>query len=181
MTVPDRATARAAVESDGGLQPLSSWTGRHSAVAVLGAAGTALLIGLPTDVVPNPVFGRAVAVTWWSYPTLAVIAILSGLLLATYVRPGGDIVVDTQDRPARRGALSGLMSLFAVGCPVCNKLVLIALGSSGAMTWFAPAQPLLAAASIAGLAWALHGRWRGMSACPITSSGPPRRRGERLG
>jgi hypothetical protein len=146
------------------------WTRRHTLVAVLGAVATGLLIGLPTDVVPNPVFGRAVPVTWWSYPALAAIAVLSGLLLATYVRPGGDLQVDAQDRPARRGALSGLVSLFAVGCPVCNKLVLVALGSSGAMTWFAPAQPLLAAASVAGLGWALRARWRGRSACPVTAS-----------
>lgn len=110
--------------------------------------------------------------TWWSYPTLVVIAVLSGLLLATYVRPSGDVIVDAQDRPARRGAAAGVLSLFAVGCPVCNKLVLVALGSSGAMTWFAPAQPLLAAASIAGLAWALRGRWRGIPACPVPPDRP---------
>jgi hypothetical protein len=58
---------------------------------------------------------------------------------------------------------------------VCNKLVLVlvlvlvALGSSGAMTWFAPAQPLLAAVSIAGLAWALRGR----SACSRSSAPIP--------
>lgn len=162
-------------DAAGGVRPPPSWTTRHGAVAVLGAAATALLIGLPTDVVPNPVFGRAVAVTWWSYPTLVVIAVLSGLLLATYVKPGGDLVVDSQDRPVRRGALSGLVSLFAVGCPVCNKLVLVALGSSGAMTWFAPAQPLLAVASIAGLAWALRSRWRGRSACPVPAAPSSRR------
>ena len=142
-----------------------SWTSRHTRVAVVGALAAGLLIGLPTDVVPNPVFDRAVPVTWWSYPTLAVIAVLSGLLLATYVRPGGDVAVEAQDGAARRGAVSGLVSLFAVGCPVCNKLLLVALGSSGAMTWFAPAQPLLAAASVAGLAWVLRGRWRGLTAC----------------
>lgn len=146
-----------------------SWTSRHTRVALAGAFVTSLLIGLPTDVVPNPVFSRAVAVTWWSYPTLAAIAVLSGLLLATYVRPGGDVLVEAQDRPARRGAVSGLVSLFAVGCPVCNKLVLVALGSSGAMTWFAPAQPLLAAASVAGLAWALRGRWRVRATCPVVA------------
>lgn len=147
------------------------WTRRHAVTAVAGAAGTALLVGLPTDVVPNPVFGRAVPVTWWSYPTLAVVAVLGGLLLATYVRAGGVLEVPPQDRPARRGAVAGAVSLFAVGCPVCNKLVLVALGSGGAMTWFAPAQPLLAVASVAGLAWALRARWRGRLACPAPAEG----------
>lgn len=148
------------------------WTARHIRVALAGSLATSLLIGLPTDVVPNPVFGRALSVTWWSYPTLAAIAVLSGLLLATYVRPGGDVFFESQDRPARGGAASGLVSLFAVGCPVCNKLVLVALGSSGAMTWFAPAQPLLAAGSVAGLAWALRGRLRTRSACPAALPHP---------
>jgi hypothetical protein len=146
-----------------------SWTPRQTWVALSGSIGTALLIGLPTGVVPNPVFGRAVPVTWWSYPTLAAVGVLSGLLLATYVRRGGEVFVEAHDRPARRGAVSGLVSLFAVGCPMCNKLVLVALGSSGAMTWFAPAQPLMAAASVAGLAWALRTRWTGRSRCPVAA------------
>jgi hypothetical protein len=33
--------------------------------------------------------------------------------------------------------------VFAVGCPVCNKLVVLALGFSGAMTYFTPLQPIL--------------------------------------
>lgn len=147
------------------------WTRRHAGAAAVGACATALLIGLPTDVVPNPVFGRAVPVTWWSYPTLAVVALLSGLLLATYVRPSGTLEVPPQDRPARRGVLAGAVSLFAVGCPVCNKLVLVALGSSGAIAWFAPVQPLLALASVVGLAWTLRARWRGRLVCPL----PPER------
>lgn len=113
------------------------WTARHSLVAAAGGVCAALRIGLPTDVVPNPLFGRAMAVTWWSYPTLAVVAVLSGLLLATYVRTD-DTAALPEDDPARRGLASGALSLFAVGCPVCNKLVLLALGYSGAMTWFAP-------------------------------------------
>lgn len=150
---------------------MPTWTARHALVAAAGGGGAALLVGLPTDVVPNPVFSRAVAVTWWSYPTLAVVAVLSGLLLATYVRTDAAAAVLPEDRPARSGLASGALSLFAVGCPVCNKLVLLALGSSGAMTWFAPAQPLLAALSVVGLAFALRARWRARAACPL-----PRRR-----
>ena len=36
------------------------------------------------------------------------------------------------------------LAWFAVGCPVCNKLALLALGYSGAITWFTPVQPFLA-------------------------------------
>ena len=66
------------------------------------------------------------------------------------------------------------MTFFAVGCPVCNKLVLIALGSAGAMTWFAPLQPLLVVAGIAALGWALRTRIVGQRECPVDAarSGP---------
>jgi hypothetical protein len=125
-----------------------------------------LAIGLPTDVIPNPVFGRPVPVTWWSVPVLVITSVLAGLLLATYVRePTGE---DAElDRPARAGGVGGLLAFFAVGCPVCNKLVLVALGTTGAMEVFAPLQPLLAVASIGLLAVALRARLRNESQCAV--------------
>lgn len=41
-----------------------------------------------------------------------------------------------------------LLSVFAVGYPVCNKLVLIALGTSGALSVWEPIQPFLALISL---------------------------------
>ena len=151
---------------------LRSWTMRH--VVVAGGAGVliALAIGVPTDVIPNPVFGRPVPVTWWSYPTLVITAVLGGLLAATYVRNRDDdppvpASLDELDTPTRRGGLAGLLSFFAVGCPVCNKLVIVALGTTGARQWFEPIQPVLAIASIVLLAWALRARLRSATACAI--------------
>jgi hypothetical protein len=59
-----------------------------------------------------------------------------------------------------------LLTYFAVGCPVCNKLVLLALGSAGAMTLFEPFQPVLQVTAVVLLVWALRGRLRGEVACP---------------
>ena len=144
------------------------WTPRRLVTALAGTVGTALVIGVPTVVIPNPVFGREIPVTWWSYPVLAVVSVLSGLLLATYVRDGDAATEPTpEDRAPRRGLWAGVLSFFAVGCPVCNKVVLLALGASGAVSWFAPLQPLLAAVSVAGLAWALRTRLAGLRACPV--------------
>ncbi len=127
-------------------------------------------MGVPTDVIPNPVFGRPIDVTWWSYPVLVATAVLGGLLIATYVRsePGGG-AIDELDRPGRTGGAGGLLSFFAVGCPTCNKLVVVALGSTGALDWFAPAQPLLAAASLLLLAWALRARLRSATVCAVAA------------
>jgi len=65
----------------GALAALRRWQPRQFVVAAAGAVAVALLIGVPTDVIPNPVFGRPVPVTWWSYPTLIVTAVLAGLLI----------------------------------------------------------------------------------------------------
>jgi hypothetical protein len=157
------------------LDALRRWTPRQYLVATAAAAAIALVIGLPTDVIPNPVFGRPVPVTWWSYPTLVLTAVLGGLLAGTYVRRGvaddaaGAVgaPVDEIDTPTRRGGLAGLLSFFAVGCPVCNKLVIVALGTTGARQWFEPVQPVLAVASIVLLGWALRTRLRFSESCRI--------------
>ncbi|SCG70317.1 cytochrome c biogenesis CcdA family protein [Micromonospora halophytica] len=147
---------------------IAAWPARRWAAAVLAAVATTVVIAVPTDLIDTPFFGRDVAVTWWAWPVLLVTAVLSGLLLATYVAP----VAGTGDKPtggseSRTGVTGATLSLFAVGCPVCNKIVLLALGYSGAMNWFAPAQPVIAAASIVLLAWALRRRLRGERACPV--------------
>ena len=124
-----------------------------------------LAVGIPSDVVPNPVFGRPVDVTWWSYPVLVITAVLGGLLIATYVNDG--TADDDLDRPGRASGFGGLLSFFAVGCPTCNKLVVLALGTTGALDWFAPAQPVLAVGSLGLLGWALRARLRSASECRI--------------
>lgn len=153
-------------------QTLRNWTPRQLGVAAIAAVGVALLIGVPTDVIPNPVFGRPVPVTWWSYPTLIVTAVLGGLLATTYVRqPTPDdvesIPLDDVDAPTRTGSVAGLLSFFAVGCPVCNKLVIVALGTTGARQWFEPLQPVLAVVSVGLLWWALRVRLRNAASCRI--------------
>ncbi len=132
-----------------------------------------LIVALPTAVIPNPIFGRAIEVTWWSYPVVILTGVLGGLLLATYIKEPAPYAQDADsgeqaDRPLTLGAVGGLVSFFAVGCPVCNKIVLIALGASGAMTWFAPIQPFLALASVVLMGWALHARLKGEISCSIT-------------
>jgi hypothetical protein len=138
-------------------------------VAGVGALATAILVGAPTDVVPNPLFGRSVPVQWWNYPALAVTAVLAGIVLSTYVRRPSSPEPKAEDG-ARLGAIGGVLSFFAVGCPVCNKLVLVLLGASGALSYWAPLQPLLAFLSAGLLAEAALRRLSLQTACPVTSS-----------
>jgi hypothetical protein len=144
---------------------LTAWPPRRWAVALGGAALATLALGLPTDAVPNPLYTRMTPVRWWDYPVLAASAALLGLTLATYVAapdPGRPIGM-------RRAGAGGMLSLFAIGCPVCNKLVVLAIGFSGALRWFAPIQPALAVASLALVAMALWVRLGGELACRLPS------------
>ena len=147
----------------GALAALGAWPRRRWVVAGVAAVVVVLVIGLPTDVVPNPVFGRPVDVTWWAPWVLVATAVLGGLVAATYLRTG----IEAVDRPGRVAGIGGLLGFFAVGCPVCNKLVVVALGTTGALQWFAPIQPLLAVGSVIALAVALRVRLRGEVACDL--------------
>ena len=168
---------------------LLAWPARRWATAVGAGVAFALVIAIPTALIKNPIFGRQIPPTWWSWPSLIVSSVLGGLLVATYVRDpavdppsqvAGDSVAaegeydDDEDRVnRRRGTIGGLLTFFAVGCPVCNKLVLIALGSAGAITWFEPIQPVLQAVAVALLGWALFARLEGERFCPVTPAAEP--------
>ena len=152
------------------------WSLRRWLAALAATVITILVMALSAALIPNPVFGREIPPTPWAWPVLLVTAALSGLLFATYIREpleqahgSGRTHAGARGRPTvdRRGALGALLTFFAIGCPVCNKIALVALGYSGALQWFAPLQPWLAAVAVVLLAWALARRLRGQVACPV--------------
>lgn len=148
---------------------ISRWPARRWVVAAITAVLFTLVVAIPTVLIPNPWFGREIPVTWWAWPSLVISSLLAGLLMATYVRweGSGDSAPMGRDRAARGGWAAGLLTFFAVGCPVCNKLVLVALGYAGAISWFAPVQPWLQLAAIVLLGWALRFRLRGERTCSV--------------
>ncbi len=104
-------------------------------------------------------------VTWWDYPVWAVSAVLLGLIAATYVRVPGLADEQAPDRTGR-ALIVTMMSTFAVGCPICNKLVVAVIGVGGSLTYWAPLQPVLGVLSIGLLITGLVVRLRGAAACP---------------
>jgi hypothetical protein len=153
-----------------------------------------LAFGLVAAIIPNPVFGRTVPPTDASIAIWILSGPLMGIVLATYVvrpRPvpagapmrlvplapfasAGGPAADSGEREERRsstlGGLAGLGAFLAIGCPVCNKIVLLLLGTSGALSVWAPLQPVLGVASLALLAataaWRLRMRANG-NACEV--------------
>lgn len=148
-------SSRAVGEETGGVEfALRSrqTLGVASLYALGGGLSTLLLIGIPTVLLPNPWFGRAIPPRPLDYVFLVLTVALVAALAATYALP---LTCPTRERALTAG---GLLSFFAVGCPVCNKLAVLALGWSGAMTYFAPLQPLLGLASVVLLAVTLAAR-----------------------
>ncbi|MEI6689289.1 MAG: hypothetical protein WCN97_08035 [Thermoleophilia bacterium] len=126
---------------------------RRVGIAVGVALFTLLVIAIPTDLIPNSLFGRQVEATAWAWPVAIITAVLAGVLIAL-PRP-------SSCRPATRtGIIGGGLTYLAVGCPTCNHLVVLALGATGALTWFAPIQPYLALIALAVLLGAIvHRVW----------------------
>lgn len=149
-------------------QAIRLWNRRQWLIALAGAVGSALLIGVATVLIPNPMFRRDIATVWWNYPVWIVTSILMGLLIATYARGESDTLdARTEKRTTGFGMVGGALAWFAVGCPVCNKLALLAFGYSGAITWFAPMQPFLAVIALVLTGAALLIRLRGQVECPL--------------
>ncbi|WP_143338235.1 hypothetical protein [Demequina sp. NBRC 110054] len=152
------------------LESFREWPARRWWFALGTAVATFLFIAIPTDLIPNPIFGREIPPTPWSWWALGISSILAGLVAATYVATPEEAHTE---REGRLGMAGGIATFFAVGCPVCNKLVLLALGYTGAIQWFEPIQPYLAVGAIALLAWAFVARVRRERACVMRPLAQP--------
>ena len=148
--------------------------------------------GLVAAIIPNPFFARGLAPEPFAIAVWLLSAPLMGVVMATYFAPMPAGVAVALDAPARRdgttaGTVGGFVAFLAIGCPTCNKIALVLLGTSGAANVFGAVQPLLGAVSLALLAgtlvWRLKLRARG-GACAVPRSPaaaePANRRNERL-
>ncbi|MBA2756694.1 MAG: hypothetical protein H0U37_04550 [Chloroflexi bacterium] len=139
------------------------------AVAGLMTLLSLIVLGVPSAVIPNPFFIRMTPTEPFNVAVWLLSAPLAGLLIATYlVRDGERSDVHT-DTGTKRVTLGGVGAYLAIGCPICNKVIVAVLGVSGALDVFAPMQPLIGAASVgllaATLAWRLRMRARGCTRC----------------
>ena len=125
----------------------------------------AVAIAIPADLIENPIFGRPIEPKPIDYLILAITAALIGLILA--IRPGERTdAVESQDT---RTMFGGFVSFLAVGCPVCNQAVVALVGTSGALSWWAPVQPVVGLVAVGLLVYTLRMRLRTyqLTACPI--------------
>lgn len=112
------------------------------------AVVTAVVLGVPTDVIDSPVFVRVVPVRWWEYAVLLLVSVLVGAWA------GGH---------GRRGVWSLVAGLVAtglsLGCPHCNRLVVWLIGMDRTLTWWALAQSVLAVIGITLMSFSVARRY----------------------
>jgi len=128
------------------------------------AVFAALVIAIPADLLDTRFFGRPIEPKPLDYLLLAVTSALIGIILAVRVAPS-----ERAESEERRTMWSGAISFLAVGCPVCNQAVVALVGTSGALSWWAPVQPVVGAIAIGLLLFTLRQRLRTyqLTACPI--------------
>ena len=126
----------------------------------------ALAIGIPSDLIDNPIFGRPVPIRSIDYVIWAITSALIGLIFAIRLPAK---YFDEQDQNEVRTIWGGFASFLAVGCPVCNQFVVLLVGSGGALSWWAPVQPFVGAAAVGLVLWALRARLNTyeLASCPI--------------
>ena len=137
---------------------------RFWSLSALYAAGSALLLGILTKLIPTPLFSRVVPTSPQDYTIWIASALLLGPLLSLmtlYPMPSPKAAPGKASLAGTGRAFGGaLLSFFSVGCPVCNKVVVLLLGLGGAMTIFNPLRPFLGLASIVLLGVTLYLRVR---------------------
>ena len=126
----------------------SMYTVKAWAVTAMATALGLVVIGLPTAIYQNPFFVRMTPVRAQDYVIWVLSSVLLGLIVGSYF-------VASSTSGDGKILSGGLLSVLAVGCPTCNKLVVLLLGTSGALTFFSPLQLYIGIASVLLLGWTL--------------------------
>ncbi len=133
--------------------------------ALAWTSAIALVTGIPTVLIPNSFFSRTIPTSSWQYLIWGLIAIVGGLTMAARKLPGQSCSVE-----GKTVAGSGL-GYLAVACSVCNKIVISLIGVSGALSYFAPLQPVLGAGALVLMLFALRRALRAASvAAPVPAA-----------
>lgn len=129
--------------------------------AFAGGVATLLVIGAVTALFDNPIFSRQLEARPQDYVIWVLTGLLGGLILGTFA-------VSSDSANQGKAATGGFLATLAVGCPICNKVAVLLLGTSGALNFFGPSQMFIGIGSLVLLAWTLLLRAQSVAgACPV--------------
>ncbi len=101
------------------------------------------VLGIPTAVIKNPWFTRMIETNLLDISFLVITSILLGTFLSISLYKKYSVKACTTSTYA-----GGFGSVFAFGCPICNKALVFLFGTSAIMTYFEPYRPVLGIVSI---------------------------------
>lgn len=140
---------------------------RAAGIGLLAGAAWVGFFGVLTALIPNAYFLRTIGSTPLDYLFLA----LTALGMGAYAGLGfyqGDQLPRGDGYRASGGFLLGFLGF---GCPTCNKLLLLLLGSGGTLTFINPLRPLFGGLGVVLLGYVLYQKWqaaRGRVACRLS-------------
>ncbi|MEO8625191.1 MAG: hypothetical protein ABI452_00680 [Candidatus Limnocylindrales bacterium] len=162
------------------LQAVDTVDGRFLLWTFMATVASLVVFGVLNAIIPTPFFERPIAPEPFAIAVWLLSAPLMGAIAATYLSPAATearaLPLMTGAQPDRTGwtaSLGGFAAFLAIGCPVCNKVAIVLLGTSGALSVFAPVQPLIGALSLALLVATLVWRMRRRAfptACAVPAS-----------
>lgn len=141
---------------------------KATGIGIICAMGAFFVFGAPTGLIPNPVFARMIPSVPLDYVFLALTSILVGAYAGLYFY-GRQATTKSQSVTAYSGVIGGIV---AFGCPICNKVFVMALGTTSVMTYIEPYRPIIGAISVAvmGLAVYVKARQVRTGVCPVAQA-----------
>lgn len=118
---------------------------RHLARGIAAAAAMFVVLGTVAALWTNPLFMRMTPTGGFELALLLLQSVLAGVYLGQPQNPCGK-------RTAGAGAIIGFLG---IACPVCNKLLVLAVGSVLLLEYFEPVRLYVALAGAALLAAAV--------------------------
>ncbi len=103
-------------------------TKREKIIVTLIGIATFVAFGTVTALWENPLFLRMTPVVSLDYIILSIESLLLGLLFG----------IKGSSCTPKKATLGGLLSFLGYGCSICNKILLLLLGSSFLLTYFEP-------------------------------------------
>ena len=134
---------------------------KYVGIGLLSFAGVVLLFGIPTALIPTQWFARMIPARTSDY----VFLFLNSGLIGTYI---GLHSYEKHERSKKGDALAttgSIANIFAVGCPICNKVLVALLGASAVMAYFEPMRIWLGLFSAGVIGSALWFKIKNVKSC----------------
>ena len=133
---------------------------KNLVIASLVGLGFLALLGAVTALIPNPIFTRMVQITTWDYLFL----ILLPILLSTFIFL--KLENKSKDQKNEYTAFgAAFVSIFALGCPICNALLISIFSATALLAYFDPYRPVLGLISSVLLIVAIAFEYKNCSVC----------------